>query len=675
MKVVALVQARMGSTRLPSKVMKQIGGIPMIELLLSRLSQAKEVDQIVVATSVDQRNQLLVEHVCKLGYACEQGSENDVLDRFVQAARAHEADVVVRITGDCPLVDPELVDEAIRRFKAAGVDYFSNVNPPTYPDGLDIEVCTFKALEQASLTTSKPYDREHVTPYLRESGKFSTATMLHDQDLSALRWTVDEPVDFVVIEKIFQHFRPRTDFTWCEVLNLQRQQPDIFNINQHIIRNEGATMGTGQKLWKRAKQVIPGGNMLLSKRAEMFLPERWPAYFSKARGCKVWDLDGNEYIDMSIMGIGTNILGYGHQEVDDAVRKTIDAGNMSTLNCPEEVYLAERLVELHPWSDMVRLARSGGEANAIAIRIARAASGRDKVAICGYHGWHDWYLAANLGDEQNLAGHLLPGLEPKGVPQNLRGSVLPFSYNNFPELEALVRNHDIGVIKMEVSRNVEPENGFLEKVRELATDNNIVLIFDECTSGFRETFGGLHKKYGVEPDMAMFGKALGNGYAITATIGKRAVMEAAQGTFISSTFWTERIGPTAALKTLEVMEREKSWELITQTGKSIGKFWQALADKHELPIHINGLPSMIGFSFPLPDMLKYKTLITQEMLKKGFLASTAVYTCTEHTQSLLDQYIDALDPIFSLIQECETGRPVKDLLEGPVCHAGFKRLN
>jgi len=265
-------------------------------------------------------------------------------------------------------------------------------------------------------------------------------------------------------------------------------------------------MGTGQKLWRRAKQIIPGGNMLLSKRAEMFLPEQWPAYFSKAKGCKVWDLDGNEYTDVSIMGIGTNILGYGHEEVDAAVRATVDAGNMSTFNCPEEVYLAEKLIELHPWADMARFARSGGEANAIAIRIARAASGRDKVAVCGYHGWHDWYLSANLADDSGLDGHLLPGLEPNGVPRALQGTVFPFNYNNFAELEALVQRHDIGVIKMEVVRNKGPEDNFLQKVRKLATDRRIVLIFDECTSGFRQTFGGLHKMYGVEPDMAMFGK-------------------------------------------------------------------------------------------------------------------------------------------------------------------------
>lgn len=675
MKIVALVQARMGSTRLPNKVMKPIGGIPMIELLLTRLSSAKEVDQIIVATSVDERNLPLVEHVRKLGYSCEQGSENDVLDRYLEAAKKHQADVLVRITGDCPLVDSGLVDEVIRRFKAENVDYFCNTNPPTYPDGLDIEVFSFKALNQAHQETSDPFDREHVTPYLRKPGKFKTAAMQHSQDLSALRWTVDEAADFVVIEKVFQHFHPRTDFTWTDVLALQSEQPELFNINQHLIRNEGATMGTGQKLWKRAKQIIPGGNMLLSKRAEMFLPDLWPAYFSKAKGCKVWDLDGNEYIDMSIMGIGTNILGYGHPEVDAAVQQTVSAGNMSTFNCPEEVYLAEKLIELHPWADMARLARSGGEANAIAIRIARAASGRDKVAICGYHGWHDWYLSANLGDDASLDGHLLPGLQPNGVPRNLKGTVFPFNYNNYAELEALVKAQDIGVIKMEVVRNMGPEDNFLHKVRKLATERNIVLIFDECTSGFRETFGGLHKKYGVEPDMAMFGKALGNGYGITATIGKREVMEAAQSTFISSTFWTERIGPTAALATLKVMERIRSWETITQTGLNIRRGWQQLADKHGLKVDHWGLSALTGFTFQSPNALAYKTLITQEMLAQGYLAGNSVYVCIDHTPEVVAGFFAALDPIFAVIKECEEGRDVMSLLKGPVCHGGFKRLN
>jgi glutamate-1-semialdehyde 2,1-aminomutase len=675
LKVVAIVQARMGSTRLPNKVMKPINGVPMIELLLRRLSKATSVNQIVVATSIDDRNKVLVDHVHKIGYACERGSENDVMERYIQAAKKHQADVVIRITGDCPLVDPVLVDECVQQFLAQDLDYLCNNYPPTLPDGLDIEVFTLAALERAQKESDKPFDHEHVTPYLRESGKFKTVTIKNTEDFSTLRWTVDEPADFVVVERVFNHFYPNTDFDWRTVLNLQLEHPEWFSLNQDIIRNEGAVMGTGQKLWKRAKQVIPGGNMLLSKRAEMFLPDQWPAYFSKTKGCKVWDLDGKEYVDMSIMGIGTNTLGYGNAEVDEAVRKVVDAGNMSTFNCPEEVYLAERLVELHPWADMVRFSRSGGEANAIAIRIARAATGKDKVAICGYHGWHDWYLSANLGDDKHLDGHLLPGLEPNGVPRDLRGTVLPFNYNNYAQLEALVNEHDIGVIKMEVVRNKGPKDNFLHKVRKLATDRGIVLIFDECTSGFRETFGGLHKKYGVEPDMAMFGKALGNGYAITAIIGKRSVMEAAQTTFISSTFWTERIGPAAALKTLEVMEKTKSWKKITETGLAIRKGWEDLAVKYDIKIEHWGLPALAGFTIVSNNTLLYKTLITQEMLKKGYLASNTAYACIEHTSEILEGFFYGLDPVFKLIKECEEDRDIKTLLQGPVCDSGFKRLN
>lgn len=674
MKIVAIVQARMGSTRLPNKVMRNIGGVPMIDLLLARLARATEVDEIVVATSKSERDQPLADHVTGLGYRCYRGSEDDVLSRFVEAACEAEADVVIRITGDCPLVDPTLVDATIDGFRKAGVDYFSNVTPPSYPDGLDIEVFTRVALERAAVETNVQFDREHVTPYLR-SGNFTTANIMSDEDYSGLRWTVDEAADFEVVSAVFAHFSPDIHFDWRQVLDLQRSQPGIFSANEQLIRNEGAATGTGQKLWKRAKQIIPGGNMLLSKRAEMFLPEQWPAYFSKAKGCQVWDLDGKQYTDMSIMGIGTNILGYGHPEVDAAVRRTIDTGNMSTFNCPEEVYLAERLIELHPWADMARLARSGGEANAIAIRIARAASGRDKVAICGYHGWHDWYLSVNLGDGKGLDGHLLPGLEPNGVPRNLRGTVFPFSYNNYAELEALVNEHEIGVIKMEVVRNNGPEDNFLQKVRHLATELGIVLIFDECTSGFRQTFGGLHKLYDVEPDMAMFGKALGNGYAITATIGRRNVMEAAQSTFISSTFWTERIGPTAALATLDQMAHLRSWDTITQTGLVIRERWQQLADRHGLGIDHWGLPALTGYSFRSQNALAYKTLITQAMLAKGFLASNSVYVCTEHTPAIVDAYFEALDPIFSVIRECEDGRDVMSLLKGPVSHGGFKRLN
>jgi glutamate-1-semialdehyde 2,1-aminomutase len=675
MKIIAIIQARVGSIRLPNKVMKQINGIPMIELLLTRLSKSKKINKIILATSINKNNFPLVKKVEKLGYSCEQGSENDVLDRYFQTAKTYNPEIVIRITGDCPLVDPILVDAFISKFEKLDVDYLSNTKPPTYPDGLDIEIMTFASLKNAWKNAKTSFHREHVTPYILESDYFKKVNIENKENLSNLRWTLDEQSDFQVLQNIFKHFSPDIHFSWKKVLKLHKIKPHLFTFNKELIRNEGKIMGSGQKLWKNAKLLIPGGNMFLSKRPEMFLPNRWPAYFKKSKGCKVWDLDGRELIDMSIMSVGTNILGYGEPEVDSAVHEIINLGNMSTLNCPEEVFLVEKLISMHPWADMARLARTGGEANSIAIRIARAASGREKVAICGYHGWHDWYLSANLVEGDNLNNHLLPGLDTFGVPSSLKNTVFTFNYNNFEELETLIKDHEIGVIKMEVSRNVEPKNNFLQKIRKLANDNNIVLIFDECTSGFRETFGGLHKKYNIEPDIAVFGKAMGNGYSITAIIGKRNVMESAQSTFISSTFWSERIGPTAALKTLEVMERTKSWEIITQTGRMIRQRWQKLADKHELKINHWGLPALTGYSFKGPNALAYKTLITQEMLEKGYLATNSVYVCTEHTSDILDGYFDALNPIFKLIKECEEGRDVNDLLQYPVCHSGFRRLN
>ncbi len=435
-------------------------------------------------------------------------------------------------------------------------------------------------------------------------------------------------------------------------------------------------MKTGQRLYKRGKKIIPGGTMLLSKRPEMFLPENWPSYFSKAKGAKLWDLDNNEYIDMSIMGIGTNSLGYGNEEVDKAVSDTIKKGNLSTLNCPEEVYLAEKIIDMNPWAHMVRFARTGGEANSIATRIARAASGKNNVAICGYHGWHDWYLSANIGSKNSLNTHLLPGLNPKGVPSNLENTVFPFDYNNIKMLTEICDQQDIGVIQMEVIRNIKPKDNFLQKVRDLATKRGIVLIFDECSSGFRESYGGIFNNYSVYPDMAMFGKTIGNGYALTAIVGKESVMKSAQDTFISSTFWTERIGPTAALKTLEVMQKIKSWEIITEIGMKVRKGWKELAEINDLKISVSGIPALSSYSFDNSHNLELHTYVTQEMLKKGFLAADRFYACTEHNDEILTKYFEALGTVFREINSIiKSGKNINQFLNGPVRHSGFKKIN
>jgi len=697
MTTLAIVQARTSSSRLPGKVLLPLQGVPLILFQLERLRRCRRIDRLVLATSSDPSDDALAYQVAQAGVTVFRGDLHDVLERFRVCAAQEQASVVVRLTGDCPLADPALIDELVEAFHSGDWDYLANCvdeQQLTVPDGFDAEVFKAGLLERAAEAARLPSEREHVTPWMRSlAAGLRWGHFRHEPARPYYRVTVDDPVDLEVVNQIVAALHPvDPGFGVDAVVAYLEAHPELAGRNLVTIRNEGflksladdaaaepasasAGAGKGQALWQRAKQLIPGGNMLLSKRAEMFLPEQWPAYFSRAKGCRVWDLDGRELIDMSIMGIGTNLLGYGHPEVDAAVAATVAAGNMSTLNCPEEVWLAERLVQLHPWAEMARFARSGGEANAIAIRIARAATGRDTVAICGYHGWHDWYLATNIQNDSGLEEHLLPGLEPRGVPRALAGSVQPFSFNRLDQLEAIACRHDLAAVKMEVQRTQPPDPGFLEGVRELCSRLGIVLIFDECTSGFRETFGGLHKKYGVEPDMAMFGKALGNGYAITATIGRRSVMDAAQSSFISSTFWTERIGPTAALKTLEVMERERSWERATAIGEQLRNGWQRLADRHGLTISHNGLPALAGFAIDSPRALHYKTLITQEMLKRGYLAGTSTYTCLAHTPDVIEPYFLALDAVFALIAECEAGRPVEDLLEGPICHAGFRRLN
>lgn len=435
------------------------------------------------------------------------------------------------------------------------------------------------------------------------------------------------------------------------------------------------TPGQGQTLWSRAKEIIPGGNMLLSKRSELFLPDGWPSYFSRAKGISVWDLDGQKFTDMSSMGIGTNLLGYANPRIDSVVRRAIRRGTMSTLNSPEEVELAERLLEINPWSDMVKLARTGGEANAVAVRIGRAASGRDRVAVCGYHGWHDWYLASNLKDHRSLDGHLLPGLEPKGVPQALSGTVEAFRYNDIEALEEIVRKGDVGVIKMEVFRNQEPEADFLQRVRRLATSSGAVLIFDECTSGFRETFGGLHKKYGVDPDIAVYGKALGNGYPITAVVGRRSVMDAAQSTFISSTFWTERIGPVAALETLRQMEDLRSWEKVTDLGKYYRQVISQVFTNREVGISFSGLPAISTFVIGNTNHQEWKTLITEKMLDKSYLASTLFYPSILHTRKIIDRYASQMDELLIEVTKLGGERAVPKMLKYPVAQSGFSRLN
>ncbi|WP_397570278.1 aminotransferase class III-fold pyridoxal phosphate-dependent enzyme [Schlesneria sp. T3-172] len=438
-----------------------------------------------------------------------------------------------------------------------------------------------------------------------------------------------------------------------------------------------------QEVYQRAKLRIPGGTQLLSKRPEMFAPGRWPAYAREAKGCEVIDLDGRRYIDMTTSGIGACLLGYADPDVTQAVQQRIARGSMSSLNSAEEVELADLLVELHPWAEQVRYARSGGESMAIAVRIARAATSRDKIAFCGYHGWSDWYLAANVtpgGPNDGLGAHLLPGLAPNGVPRGLAGTALPFTYNRLDELEDLVRKHgdQLAAVVMEPTRSHDPAPGFLEGVRDLCHRCGAALVFDEISSGWRMHLGGAHLKYGVFPDLAVFAKAIGNGHPMAAIIGRREVMDAAQTSFISSTYWTEGVGPTAALATIKKLRRVDIASHTTRMGGLVRDGWRSLGERTGVPVKVSGHPALLHVGFEHEQAAGLGTLLTARMLDRGFLCGGGYYPSFAHRERHLEAYFAALEPVFGeLAETIERGDVTRRLQEAGVSvrHSGFARLS
>jgi glutamate-1-semialdehyde aminotransferase len=435
-------------------------------------------------------------------------------------------------------------------------------------------------------------------------------------------------------------------------------------------------MSKGISLYQKAKIIIPGGTQLLSKRPEMFLPEQWPSYYSKCKGVEVWDLDGNRYTDMTSCGVGACTLGYADPDVDSAVIEKIKTGNMCTLNVPEEVELAELLCGIHPWAEMVRYARTGGEAMAIAVRIVRAATGKEKILFCGYHGWHDWYLSANLAELTALDGQLLPGLEPAGVPRGLRETAIPFYYNNLESFQSLVNQYDgqIAAVVMEPVRNYWPKKDFLEGIRQITKEKNIPLVFDEVTSCLRMTPGGIHLKLGIEPEVCVFAKALGNGYPMAAIIGKSKIMNAAQKTFISSTYWTDRIGPTAALATLKKHKKLDVSSHLVYIGNLVQEGWKNLAKKYDLNINITGIPPLSHWQIETGDSQLLHTIVVEKMIERGFLTSNAFYATYAHTKEHVNSYLNALNDVLGELVPYIKDSKLRAIYQKPIAHTGFRRL-
>ena len=655
----------MGSKRFPGKIFKKIKNFKSIELQIKRLKKSKKISKLVVATSNSKKDLKLTEFLKKNKILFYRSDEKNVLKRFFETSNHFISKNIIRITADCPFIDPEILDKIITKFEKSNVDYAGNIAPPTFPNGMDVEIFNRESLVIAYKEAKTMYDKEHVTPYIIRSKKFKKINIFNERDFSNIRLTLDYKKDLKNLNFIAKKFN-----------NIYFKLHDLLNLPFEVLPKEKKkTDFTKEKiLWDQAQKKIVNGNMLLSKSPNVFLPDGWPTYYSSAKKCYVWDINNKKFLDFSTMGVGTNLLGYKNYKVDHKVNLIIKKSNMSTLNCPEEVELANKLLDISPGMEKVKFAKTGAEANSIAIRAARAFTNSSKIAVCGYHGWHDWYLAANLKNKKTLNELLINNLKIKGVPKELSGITFAFKYNDFEDFKKTILTQNIRIVKMEVMRNEYPKNNFLKKIRSFCNKNKIILIFDECTSGFRETYGGLYKKFKIVPDILILGKALGNGYPITAVLGKSDIMDSLQDSFVSSTFWTDRIGVAAAIATLDEMKRIQSWRRVTMFGLKIRKMLIDLSKKHKVVIKISGIPALVSFSFMKNNNL-YKTYITEKMLENKILASNIVYPSTCHNSLHLKKYFKVLDKIFFDIKNYEDGDYTKIKLNSILSQPSFGRLN
>jgi len=679
--VVAIIQARMGSSRLPGKSLAEIEKRPMLWHVVNRVKRATLVDRVVVATSTAPADDAIEKMCLENGVPCYRGSENDVLDRFYHAARAEKAAQVVRITADCPLIDPEAIDRVVRRFQRGDLDYASNDLVRSYPDGLDTEIFSFPALERAWHEAGKSSEREHVTPYLR-SDRFRIANVWNDSTslFRHYRWTVDEAADLEFVRAVYKAFRGRETFGMKDTLELIERNPELEKMNSEIISNHGYYKSLFEeacaaaaprrpieksKAWlERADKVIPGAAQTFSKGANQHVFGVAPVFLAKGKGCRVWDVDGNEYIDY-IQGLLPNILGYAHEEVNAAVAAQLAQGHSFSLPHPLEVELAERLTRLIPCAEMVRFGKNGSDATSGAVRAARALTARERIACCGYHGWQDWYIGSTTRNA--------------GVPEAVRALTHPFVYNDLGSLQKLLNEHqgEFAAVIMEPVNFWPPAAGFLEGVKKLAHEHGALLIFDEICSGFHFGLGGAQKRFGVTPDLACFGKAMGNGFPIACVVGRTDVMKVFEDIFFSFTFGGEVASMAAAMKVLDVLETTDALARMDANGRVLQEGLNALAKEAGLQDRIQ----CIGYT--LWSLIKFldaggknsflvRSLFTQECVKRGVLLLATHNMTAAHDPLAIERTLRVYAEVCKTVSKWLSDESPERFLEGQIIEPVFR---
>jgi glutamate-1-semialdehyde 2,1-aminomutase/spore coat polysaccharide biosynthesis protein SpsF len=677
----AIIQARMGSTRLPGKTLRDLAGQPLLAHLLDRVAASKFVEAVVIATTVDSRDDAIVAFARARGLECYRGSETDVLDRVYQAARRFGVDPIVRVTPDCPLLDPRVIDAIVEVYRSGEYDYVANTAPPTYPDGLDGEVFSFAALERAWREARRPSEREHVTPYFRTSAGFRTANVAHAVDLSHLKWSVDTLEDLEFARAVFARVdRQGEVFSMEDVLRVLREFPVLAATNARSVVNEGYyrsllddppppvkkwRLTESARLKARADAVVPGCSQTFSKAPSQFVQGVAPVFLARGAGCRVWDADGNEFIDYG-MALGAVILGYGYPAVTSAVERQLRDGAILSLPHPLEVEVSELLVELFPCAEMVRFAKNGSDATSGAVRLARAFTGREIIACCGYHGWQDWFIGTTT--------------RHAGVPAAVRALTVPFTYNDLASLERVFVEHpgQVAAVIMEPVGVEAPRDGFLERVRTLTRREGALLVFDEILTGFRLARGGAQEYFGVVPDLACVGKAMANGLPISAVVGPRDLMRLFDEIFFSFTFGGDLVALAAARATIaEILEANVIAHVWSQ-GRILQDGYNVLARTYGLEgaTACVGLPPRTVFTFrdeQGAESLLLKSLFQQECVKRGVLLSGGQNLAYAHgaadVAQTLHVYRGALEVLAEAVASGAPGR----WLEGRPVEPVFRR--
>ena len=673
----------MGSTRLKGKSLHDICGDPLLLKVIKQVKKSNLISDLIVVTTTLKEDEPIIDLCKKNNLKFFRGSKNNVLERYFKAAEITKGEIIVRITGDCPLIAPDTIDEVIEGFLQSNCSYVSNTNPYTRSEGQDVEVFSYETLKFAAQNASEVIDLEHVTLYMKKDRLLPKKNINHNfYKFSDLKLSVDYIEDLNFVRKVWVNlektFTKKEYYTYKEIIMALHQtdregKTPIINDGLYLsilksCKNQETkplVLSKSIKLLEESNKFIPGGAQTYSKSWRPHIKGVSPIFLKAGKGSIVHDVDNNEFVDL-IQGLLPNILGYANEDVNKAVSEVASKGHSFSLPHELEILLAKKLCQIIPCAEKVRFGKNGSDATAGAVRVARAFTARENVAVCGYHGWQDWFIGSTS--------------RKAGVPKSTIDLVHSFKYNDLSDLEKVLssRKDQFAAVILEPVNFFWPNDDYLRKVKEITHKHGALLIFDEICSGFHFGIGGAQKLFGVEPDLATFGKAMGNGWPISCIVGRSDVMQVFEDAFFSFTFAGDIASIAAALKVIEILEDGQAYENMRIAGKTICDGAKVMAEASGLAniFKLDGHHNWSVFDFLDTNGQTdhaTKTLWIQELTRNGILILTTINISASMDQYCINKVLKAFAKGFNKIKKCreENINPI-DLIDGPIPIPAFK---